>query len=200
MKFRSELKFSTGSSPKLHQFGKKETLWVQFRGQFSTMVPTLLVAWLSWVSKEQILSSSCIFHGQRGDFFGIHSFFRELLTMFLKNFRTCFIFWSPQKKDIKMNEILGPFDSDVWKLMAVFSIVCMWIMTIFFKYENISCLLVEFSNSFILGSFCQQGNEIILNNQWKSLIVVTYPVFINRHWHENKQRINQDSFSVYPYI
>lgn len=69
------------------------------------------------------------------------------------------MFRTPQKKDIKINEISGPFDTTVWCLMAIYVMSCTILMSLFFQYESKDTKDIRYSNSFLvtIGSLCQQG-------------------------------------------
>ncbi|KAJ8664941.1 hypothetical protein QAD02_006603 [Eretmocerus hayati] len=77
-------------------------------------------------------------------------------------FRTCFFFRSPQKQDIKVNEVLDPLTAQVWYLMLSVSTVIIMIFTYILKYENGDALHLRFSNAvlIVIGAICQQGTNL----------------------------------------
>lgn len=71
------------------------------------------------------------------------------------------MFRSPQSDNVKINEILGPFQTKVWYLMGFFFLLSSFILSIVFKNDNDEKAKMSYSNSFlaIAGAICQQGNQ-----------------------------------------
>lgn len=93
------------------------------------------------------------------------------VSFFLTDSRTCFIFRNPQPKDIKVNEVLGPFEIKVWYLMTGFFFLSVWCTSTVLRYENCEPFSVRISNSILIaiGSICQQSNYKSFTIFWCSL-------------------------------
>lgn len=75
--------------------------------------------------------------------------------------RTCFIFRSPQPKNIRINEILGPFQIEVWYLMGGFFLLSVFTMSLAYQYDNDEKSTMHYSNSLltVVGAICQQSSK-----------------------------------------
>lgn len=79
----------------------------------------------------------------------------------IETYRTCFMFRSPQARNIKLYEILGPFEIEVWYFMGGFFLLGALTMSTVFKNDNDEKSIMLFSNSILamVGAICQQGNK-----------------------------------------
>lgn len=87
---------------------------------------------------------------------------------------------SPQPNEIKINEILGPFEMKIWYVMVIFFILSLLTIATVFRndcripiHDNINCWIPKppkikgrrYSDSVLvtIGALCQQGKRKIIN-------------------------------------
>ncbi|XP_031777890.1 ionotropic receptor 75a isoform X2 [Nasonia vitripennis] len=76
-------------------------------------------------------------------------------------FRTCFIFRNPQPKNIKIMEILCPFELDSWYGTMVMFLLAAITLAFTLRYEGKELFTMRYSNAFLIafGALCQQGTH-----------------------------------------
>uniref|UniRef100_A0ABD2W8I6 Ionotropic glutamate receptor C-terminal domain-containing protein n=1 Tax=Trichogramma kaykai TaxID=54128 RepID=A0ABD2W8I6_9HYME len=81
-------------------------------------------------------------------------------------FRTCFIFRSPPKINIKTQELLRPLSTDVWCLTIVLLTVEVILYTIILRYDGTESIFIRFSDSLLttIASVCQQSSDVAMNS------------------------------------
>lgn len=72
------------------------------------------------------------------------------------------MFRSPQPKNIKIDEILGPFHIKVWYLMGAFLVLSTFALSKVFQNENDEKAKMSYSNSLltIVGAISQQSKPL----------------------------------------
>lgn len=71
------------------------------------------------------------------------------------------MFRSPQPKNIKINEILGPFQIEVWYLMVGFFVLSALTISTVFQNDHDEKAIMHHSNSLltVVGAISQQCNK-----------------------------------------
>ncbi|KAJ8664942.1 hypothetical protein QAD02_006604 [Eretmocerus hayati] len=117
--------------------------------------------------------------------------------------RSCFFLRSPQKSTIKINEVLGPFETSVWYSNLIIFFVSVWVVAYVLRYESRDNRVIRYSNSFLItiGAICQQGsNERIhlVSSRTAFISIVIYSFLIYNFYSATivSTRLNESIFKI----
>ncbi|KAJ8673365.1 hypothetical protein QAD02_004627 [Eretmocerus hayati] len=93
--------------------------------------------------------------------------------------RTCFIFRSPQPKNIKVQEILRPFANKVWYLMITILVISFPITIMMVRIEEFGAFLDGVSHSFliVIGTLCQQSSTMSMKRLSTRLFFLSISIY-----------------------